>query len=152
MTSQEQETIMESLQSGFDIQDTIGGRISRAREASGLSMAQLARRLGVKTTTLKMWETDRSEPRSNRLTMLAAFLNVSPTWLLVGKGESPSQQTLSDEINLLEMELEAINTEMAGLNSRLTEVIGRLSTLRRKEADEDADVDLSVVPQLSQAS
>src|SRR3546814_11137748 len=41
--------------------DTIGGRIGRAREAAGLSVAQAARRLGVKTATWQGWE--RSEER-----------------------------------------------------------------------------------------
>ena len=35
-------------------QDTLGGRLARAREAAGMSTAQLARRLGVKTSTLHL--------------------------------------------------------------------------------------------------
>ncbi|WP_306127186.1 helix-turn-helix transcriptional regulator [Roseitalea sp. MMSF_3516] len=70
--------------------DTLGGRIVAAREARGLSTAQLARRLGVKSATLQNWESDRSEPRSNKLSMLAGLLNVSPTWLINGRGEPPS--------------------------------------------------------------
>lgn len=73
-----------------DAEDTLGGRIIHARETAGLSTAQLARRLGVKTATLQGWESDRSEPRSNRLLMLASVLNVSVTWLLAGSGEGPS--------------------------------------------------------------
>ena len=68
--------------------DTLGGRIVHARELQDLTTAQLARRVGVKTATLHEWETDRSEPRSNRLLTLAGMLNVSPTWLLTGEGES----------------------------------------------------------------
>lgn len=69
--------------------DTLGGRIVHARESQNLSTAQLARRIGVSSETLRGWETDRSEPRSNRLLTLAGMLNVSPTWLLTGAGESP---------------------------------------------------------------
>ena len=69
--------------------DTIGERLIRAREAMDLTTSQLARRIGVKTQTLDNWETDRTAPRSNRLAMLAGFLNVSPTWILVGRGEAP---------------------------------------------------------------
>jgi len=69
--------------------DTLGGRIVSARETVGLTTAQLARRLGVKSATLQNWESDRSEPRSNKLFMLAGLLNVSPTWLINGLGESP---------------------------------------------------------------
>lgn len=137
MMIENQDTILGEPVNGFDASDTIGGRISRAREAGGYSLAQLARRLGVKTTTLKMWETDRSEPRSNRLAMLAAFLNVSPTWLLVGKGESPSANTLSDEIGLLEMELVSIQTGIMALNQKLADTITRMQTLKSKEAENE---------------
>nr|WP_243432000.1 helix-turn-helix domain-containing protein [Aliamphritea spongicola] len=68
---------------------TLGGRLVRARESQNITRSQLARRLGVNTTTLKAWESDRSEPRSSRLAMLAGILNVAPTWLLVGQGEEP---------------------------------------------------------------
>ena len=72
-----------------DANDTTGGRLTRAREAKGLSTSQLARRVGVKTMTLQNWETDRTAPRSNRLAMLAGLLDVSPTWILIGRGEAP---------------------------------------------------------------
>lgn len=137
MMTENQDSILGGPVNGFDASDTIGGRISRAREAGGYSLAQLARRLGVKTTTLKMWETDRSEPRSNRLAMLAAFLNVSPTWLLVGKGESPSANTLSDEIGLLEMELVSIQTGIMALNQKLADTITRMQALKSKEAENE---------------
>lgn len=64
--------------------ETIGQRISFARERAGLSTAQAARRLGVKTRTLTRWERDENEPRPNRLVMLALMLGVSPAWLLQG--------------------------------------------------------------------
>lgn len=73
-----------------DLDDTLGGRIVAAREAGELSTAQLARRIGVKTETLSAWESDRSEPRPNQLVTISGLLNVSPTWLLTGAGESPS--------------------------------------------------------------
>ena len=72
-----------------DANDTTGGRLTRAREAKGLTTSQLARRVGVKTVTLQNWETDRTAPRSNRLAMLAGLLDVSPTWILIGRGEAP---------------------------------------------------------------
>lgn len=73
--------------------DTMGGRLSRARDAAGLSITELARRLGVKNSTLQAWESDRSQPRANRLAMLAGILNVSPSWLLYGVGQSPSDES-----------------------------------------------------------
>ena len=85
--------------------DTLGGRISRARDALDLTASQLARRLGVKTETVQAWETDRSEPRANRITMLSGVLGVSPTWLLNGIGESPATPVVNSELKVLTEQL-----------------------------------------------
>ncbi|WP_374729269.1 helix-turn-helix domain-containing protein [Roseitalea porphyridii] len=99
-----------------DMDDTLGGRIVSAREAAGLTTAQLARRLGVKSATLQNWETDRAEPRSNKLFMLAGLLNVSPTWLINGLGAAPS-----DEI--------AVNGDQAALREQLIDMRNQLERL-----------------------
>jgi len=78
--------------------DTMGGRLSRARDAAGLTVSELARRLGVKTSTIHAWESDRSLPRANRLAMLAGLLNVSLSWLLHGVGTSPAEAADSELI------------------------------------------------------
>ncbi len=65
--------------------DTLGERIAHARERTGLSTAQLARRLGVKSRTLANWERDETVPRANRLVMLAQLLGVAPAWLFEGE-------------------------------------------------------------------
>lgn len=72
--------------------DTIGGRLSRAREASGMSIRQLALRLGVKTSTINAWECDRAQPGAHRLNMLAGLLGVSPCWVLHGIGAAPADK------------------------------------------------------------
>ena len=88
--------------------DTLGGRLWRAREAVGLSEAGLAKALGLKKETLAAWESDRSEPRANKLVTLAGLLNVSPTWLLYGVGDAPQDETLSSEIGILRAQLARI--------------------------------------------
>ncbi len=96
--------------------DTLGGRISRARDGLNLSTAQLARRLGVKSNTVHDWETDRSEPRANRVTMLAGVLGVSPTWLLTGIGESPAAPEVHSELRVLVTQISRLrdaHSEMA---------------------------------------
>ena len=70
-----------------DSSATFGDRLAVAREAQGLTQAALARRLGVRRDTIEAWEADRSEPRANRLQMLAGLLNVSIAWLLTGEGD-----------------------------------------------------------------
>lgn len=98
--------------------DTLGGRISRARDALNLTTSQLARRLGVKSETVHAWETDRSEPRANRLTMLAGMMGVSPTWLLNGVGDAPQDGRLDSELQLLQMQLAKLK-EVQGEAGRL---------------------------------
>ncbi len=66
---------------------TLGDRVAAARQAAGLTQAGLAARLGVGSKVVSAWENDRSEPRANRLAMLAGLLNVSVTWLLTGRGD-----------------------------------------------------------------
>ena len=91
-----------------DEMDTLGGRLLRAREASGMSEAALARRIGVKTSTLTAWESDRSEPRANKLSMVAGMLNVSLQWLLFGVGPSPESDSHNDFVRLVSGHLERI--------------------------------------------
>ena len=69
---------------------TFGDRVAAAREAAGMTQKQLAKRLGVRVATLRAWEEDLSEPRANRLSMMAGLLNVSMMWLINGEGEGLS--------------------------------------------------------------
>ncbi|HEV7318158.1 MAG TPA: helix-turn-helix transcriptional regulator [Ensifer sp.] len=71
--------------------DTIGGRISLARDTIGLSVEQIAAIAGVTEETWTNWENDRAEPRSNRLDMMAGILQVSIAWLLDGQGKGPAE-------------------------------------------------------------
>ena len=65
---------------------TFGDRVAAAREAAGMNQSELARRLGVRVATLRAWENVLSEPRANRLSMMAGLLNVSMMWLINGEG------------------------------------------------------------------
>jgi transcriptional regulator with XRE-family HTH domain len=105
---------------------TLGGRIVTAREAQNLSTAQLARRLGVTTVTLQDWETDRAEPRSNRLITLAGVLNVSPSWLLTGLGERPMDSLSGTELEHLRHNIERIRDQASVIVSELEELEERL--------------------------
>ena len=100
---------------------TFGDRLAAAREEQGLDQAQLARRLGIRLTTLAGWEEDRAEPRANKLQMLAGLLGVSITWLLSGQGEGP-------EADLMELlaELRRVRVEQARLTERLAILEKRL--------------------------
>jgi transcriptional regulator with XRE-family HTH domain len=66
---------------------TFGDRLAAAREYAQMSQAQMARRLGIRASTLRSWEQDLSEPRANHLSIMAGVLNVSMMWLMNGEGE-----------------------------------------------------------------
>ncbi|MBA8880290.1 helix-turn-helix domain-containing protein [Phyllobacterium myrsinacearum] len=102
--------------------DTLGGRLSRARDAKSMTVKELAGRIGVRMETLAAWESDRSEPRANRLFMLAGFLGVTPTWLMHGVGQSP------DESETVEgnQELKSQIANLKVLHQALGERIGEL--------------------------
>lgn len=116
--------------------DTLGGRIGRAREASGISIDEIAVQLGVDQETWDNWEGDREEPRANRLAMLAGFLNVSPSWLLYGVGEAPNSGDISEIITSLEQRLHAIEEAHAQTGDAvkaMRDVLARLSSKQNSE-------------------
>jgi transcriptional regulator with XRE-family HTH domain len=98
--------------------DTLGGRIFSAREAAGLTTAEVATQLGVNEKSVANWESDRAEPRSNKLSTLAGVLGVSPTWLLAGRGAAPREEP-ADANEALQGEVARIKTEAARLVQRL---------------------------------
>ncbi len=108
---------------------TFGDRVAAAREAADMTQAQLARRLGVKKTTLMGWEQDLSEPRANKLSMVSGLLNVSMSWLLTGEGEGMSEPN--------EMEVEAgdfagVLQELRGLRNEMRSNAERAARLEKK--------------------
>lgn len=124
--------------------DTLGGRIGRAREACGLGMGEIARQLGVTRETWDNWEADREEPRANRLAMMAGFLNVSPSWLLYGVGESPSDAGYSEIIADLQANLakvEAAHAKSAEAIRVMKDTLGRLSNQQEAENIQDSTDD-----------
>lgn len=103
---------------------TFGDRVAGAREATGMTQAQLARRLGVKKATVVSWEDDLSEPRANKLSMMAGMLNVSMMWLITGEGEGMDapHSPPSTELAPLVAEIRAIRGEMRASSERLARV------------------------------
>jgi transcriptional regulator with XRE-family HTH domain len=118
---------------------TFGDRVAGAREQAGMTQQQLAKRLGVRLATLRAWEDDLSEPRANRLSMMAGLLNVSMMWLMNGEGEgveapgdaAPISDTMRDMLN-----------EMRNLRADLltrAEQVGRLEKRLRAVLQEPID-------------
>jgi transcriptional regulator with XRE-family HTH domain len=110
--------------------DTMGGRLMRAREAAGLTVRELAWRLGVRIATVAEWENDRSQPSSHRLTTLAGLLKVSLSWLLHGVGTSPNEAEPSEMIDTMTEQvgrLRALHKETGALIVRMQNELDRLT-------------------------
>ena len=109
---------------------TFGDRLTHARDAAGLSVAGLARRLGVRRPLVEAWEGDQREPRANQLQMMAGLLGVSLRWLLTGEGgqdEAPATGgPLPEEMRRMTGDLAQMRAEMLALAARMGELEGRL--------------------------
>jgi transcriptional regulator with XRE-family HTH domain len=109
---------------------TFGDRMTGAREASGLSQSDLAKRMGVKLKTVRAWENDQSEPRANKLQMLAGMLGVSIMWLLTGQGDGldgpEMAEPLSDDLSALMAELRSMKVDQARMADRMGRLEKRL--------------------------
>jgi phage repressor protein C with HTH and peptisase S24 domain len=74
------------------------------------------------------WETDRSAPRSNRLLTLAGMLNVSPTWLLTGIGESPLDAVTATELMQMRAVVERLRQQVLSVAEELKQLDERLTS------------------------
>ena len=108
---------------------TFGDRLVAAREKSNLSQQDLAKRLGVKNSTIKSWENDNSEPRANRLSMLAGLLNVSITWLISAEGSGVEDPEKSYE---MPDDLQEPLKELKALRINLLKSVDRINSIENK--------------------
>ncbi|WP_147103631.1 helix-turn-helix domain-containing protein [Tateyamaria sp. syn59] len=119
---------------------TFGDRVAGAREQAGMTQKQLAKRLGVRLATLRSWEDDLSEPRANRLSMMAGLLNVSMMWLINGEGEGLDAPI---EEEPLTADMRDLLTEVRDMRSDMlarAEQLGRLEKKLRAAMQAPADV------------
>ncbi|MEP2534031.1 helix-turn-helix transcriptional regulator [Shimia sp.] len=108
---------------------TFGDRLAAAREAAGLKRIEFAKRLGVKKATISDWEDDLSEPRANRLQMMAGLLNVSVGWLLTGEGDgvdAPDESLDGDDPGLV-----ALLADIRDVRGRIKSDLDRLARVEK---------------------
>ena len=118
----------------------MGDRIEQARRAKGFDLPQLARRIAVKTATLRNWESDRSEPRPEKLTKLAGLLDVPLIWLLTGETPEAARPVASIAgTAAIARKLERAVAMQQELASLLIEVSADVTRLQR-EIDAEADL------------
>ncbi|MEO0691655.1 MAG: helix-turn-helix transcriptional regulator [Pseudomonadota bacterium] len=131
---------MEDLQDWYsEDAATFGDRVAGAREQAGMTQKQLAKRLGVRLSTVRAWENDLSEPRANRLSMMAGILNVSMMWLITGEGEgvdAPVDATpVNDTVRDLMVEMRDLRADLL----KRAEQVGRLEKRLRAAMNEASD-------------
>ncbi len=124
-------TKQESIFDGPRDSDTLGGRLSRAREAAGIDPGDFSKMLGVRKQTLMAWESDRAEPRANKLFAMAGLVGVSPSWLLYGMGEAPRETGVSAQLRQARAEFEKVrllrqraDTAMDQMQAKLMRIMG----------------------------
>ena len=111
---------------------TFGDRLTAAREATGMTRESLAKRLGVKASTLGKWEEDLSEPRANRLSTVAGLLNVSIMWLINGEGEGvehPDADPVPADMTEIILEIRELKSDLHGKAEQLARLEKRLRKL-----------------------
>ena len=109
---------------------TFGDRLAAAREHAAMSQSDMAKRLGVKVSTLRKWEQDLSEPRSKHLPLMAGVLNVSHRRMLHAEGArtagpSPSSYIAPDIQETLN-EIRDMKTVMKTSSERLARLEKKL--------------------------
>ncbi len=118
-------------------QHTIGTRIVEAREAQGLTLNEVAARVGMASRTLKNWENGATMPRPNKLQVLAGVLGVSMTWLLTGRDEFDTISDAPSRLERLEMKVERLTALQREMSDLSTEIARELAEL--KQIDEQLE-------------
>ena len=116
-------------------ESTLGERICNARQAAGLTLNLASNLAGVKASTLRDWERDRSEPRVNKLVALAGIFGVSPTHLLAEEGNSNNPVVVTKGrhekvIALCKAEIADIEKQQIALTKRLSQVLKLLKKVK----------------------
>ena len=123
--------------------DTIGKRITHARESKNYDVNQLSDRVGVKAETILAWEADERDPRANRLLRLAGALDVGFAWLMVGQDYEPDETQDAGRLSSVEgklLRIRQLHTELGVLITSL-EHDTRFMMARDEELEELAEVD-----------
>ena len=119
--------LRENVLSNEEPESTLGERICNARQAAGLTLNLASHLAGVKASTLRDWERDRSEPRVNKLVALAGIFGVSPTHLLAEEGNSNNPVVVTKGrhekvIALCKAEIADIEKQQIALTKRLSQI------------------------------
>lgn len=111
-------------------------RVKELRDKEGLSMEQLAGKLGVTKSRINMWENNGTIPRMDVLIKLAKYFDVSTDYLL-GKENTSNVNFENKRLSTLQRNLGKLNEE------ELTKAEGILKAVFEdifNSEDEDDDI------------
>ena len=116
---------------------SIGEKIYERREALGLTLAQLADRMGVSEATVQRWEAGVIHPKYRRILMLAQVLNLDYNELM----DWESDQSDSPSAILDMSDFSPAKRYVADSLGNMTEADAAVlqSWLRRIQRDEETD-------------
>lgn len=97
----------------------LGARIAALRRGSGMSQAELAKRLKVSASAIGMYEQGRREPGADTLVALAETFHVSTDYLLTGKAAQADTAAVSAMLS------QAVQTAQAALERRTGECLSK---------------------------
>jgi transcriptional regulator with XRE-family HTH domain len=108
----------------------ISGRLRMARQRSGLSGAEVSRKLGLTRASVSQWETGLTEPKGANIRNLARIYGVSIEWLQTGRGPAqigPELTQLNPMAEGSRIDLDDIGADLArpiqsAMNGRNAEV------------------------------
>ena len=115
-----------------DTVNTLATRIRTARQDADMTVSDVARRLGVNPATVQKWESGRSEPRSNKLILLAGILGASPVALLSGEEDATAAAAPEDagldprNVAMLRAQLVELQDQTARISHKIGTLLGRL--------------------------
>ena len=95
--------------------DTLGKRLKKLRDENGFTLEYVATRLDTTKTSIARYEKDEREPKSEMLTALADFYNVSTDFLLV----RTNKRNLHIEKPTLDPSIKTIAAHRININENL---------------------------------
>ncbi len=109
--------------------DTLGGRISLARESAMQSIEDTACQLGVTTQIWMDWECDRASPESYHMPLITGVLRISLPWLVAGQGLGPTPFVSASDVEEVRRELHSATVDAICAQNRVQELLRRLQEL-----------------------
>ncbi len=87
------------MKEGLSIKNKMSKRLKKLRTQSGLTQAQLAKRLNISPSSIGMYEQGRREPKNSVLVRICKELNTSGDYILDINNEAKENTLSFDDVN-----------------------------------------------------